>query len=89
MSELALAIGVFACAVLTIVTILLATLGFLAYRRTKKVRFLLIALAYLTFFLRSLWLLGVGLLTLAFPLPIEFLLLDFLIVLLFYLAVLK
>lgn len=84
-----LILGAFACGLLAIVAILLASLGLLAYKRTRKLRFIFVALAYVLFFTQAVYNLAVGLLTLDFPVHVEFILLNLAIVLLFYLAMLK
>ncbi|MEM3397336.1 MAG: hypothetical protein QW620_07885 [Thermoplasmata archaeon] len=89
MNEYVLMLGAFACGLLAIVAALLAGLGLLAYQRTKKMKFVFVAGAYLLFFGQALYSLAIGLLTFDFPLHIEFIFLNLVIVLLFYLAMLK
>lgn len=89
MDEFVLMLGAFACGLLAIVAILLAGLGFLAYKRTKKLKFVFVALAYLLFFGQAIYSLAIGFLTFDFPLQIEFIFLNLAILLLFYLAMLK
>ncbi|MEM4160973.1 MAG: hypothetical protein QW531_03230 [Thermoplasmata archaeon] len=89
MDEFVLILGAFACGLLAIVALLLGVLGFLAYLRTKKLKFVFVALAYILFFGQAIYSLALGLLTFDFPLHIEFIFLNLAIVLLFYLAILK
>ncbi|MCX8173324.1 MAG: hypothetical protein N3F63_01770 [Thermoplasmata archaeon] len=89
MEELILMLGAFACGVLATVALLLAGLGLLAYWRTRKWKFVFVALAYLLFFGQALYNLVIGVLTLDFPVHIAFIFLNLAIVLLFYLAMLK
>ncbi|MGC8913648.1 MAG: hypothetical protein ACP5LE_06975 [Thermoplasmata archaeon] len=70
-------------------TLLLSVLGFAAWKRTKQLKFCAVGLAYLLFFVQTAYILCTGLADFHFPVGLEYIAINFGIVLLFYLAILK
>jgi|GEM_PF-3197842 len=89
MNEITLYIGITASVLLCFIAFTLALLGFIAYFRTKKNKFIWLAGAYMLFLAQGIYILLLSLLNLALPVDIEYILIDLAIALLFYFAMLK